>query len=680
MAKWGELTKGHGMIVMEIGMTQQTTFANDGKLNACKLEIESHRIHGRNRLEKFLHGTKKCNTVAYVFSLDFIEQYIDELGIQELNIILGKEFSVSKVKSLDPRFIEKLAEWRNQGILNVRIPKKGIFHEKLFFCWDENNNWFMDLNGSANPTKSGSGGSGQSNRITTIKISGDYDSHSHYLKCMEEWDWYLENSTPFLESLFDMLPPNKEEWNEVIVRFLESDGDLDIESASEIRVITQNLGKGLLESSIEGESAYTMDIEGYREASVTVAREKLNKLGLDIDIVGNKLTAPIMGIDFLSPVKESAPFMSISKGKIWVRLDGKTIPRTADELDKVEINKALENLEKYVNSLDNAHRGDIRAKMALSEFLLILCSAPFDHLFMKQRRQLLPRLREGPRMTSYYGTAGNGKSYSVRYGLKMLTGVDIDPLGTNHFTKKGVLEAASCGSIFPLIFDDLQKQRIRQWEEWGKYYWDSGYTFGSPYPQLILTSNDRFDSGGALGRRAREISMHANFSSNEVNSFVVELLLKENTDFFLYFSKLMLDDLLSANPSYFHEDELGLSRIVVTELYNIANRKIPKWWAKKPVEMIHDDHAYQWLDMINKGICEAKIHGDEIILEFGVNWSTHDVKDLSRLIPNTVAAEHGGSKVRIRNPNEFIEWVNSVRQIYPLKIRWKVKRLLKSKF
>ena len=96
--------------------------------------------------------------------------------------------------------------------------------------------------------------------------------------------------------------------------------------------------------------------------------------------------------------------------------------------------------------------------------------------------------------------------------------------------------------------------------------------------------------------------------------------------------------------------------------------------------MIHDDHAYQWLDMINKGICEAKIHGDEIILEFGVNWSTHDVKDLSRLIPNTVAAEHGGSKVRIRNPNEFIEWVNSVRQIYPLKIRWKVKRLLKSTF
>ena len=63
----------------------------------------------------------------------------------------------------------------------------------------------MDLNGSANPTKSGSGGAGQSNRITTVKIEGD-TKLKYYQKCMEQWEYYEKRSSPFLGSLFDALP------------------------------------------------------------------------------------------------------------------------------------------------------------------------------------------------------------------------------------------------------------------------------------------------------------------------------------------------------------------------------------------------------------------------------------------------------------------------------------------
>lgn len=665
---------------MKIENMRQTTFDTTGVLKTTEIELESHRIHGRNRLEKFLRGTKKCCTVAYVLSLDFIENYIEEIGIENLTIILGKEFSISKIKSLDPNFISKLASWRKEGVLTVRVPKKGIMHEKLFFCSNDEDGWFMDLNGSANPTKSGSGGSGQSNRITTIRIKGDYETHPYYKHCIKQWDWYMEHSEPFLESLFDKLPNDKEEWHDVIVRFQDSDGDLDVESNAEIRIITQKLGSGLLAGSIHGDSVYSMSLDGYRDASIDVAVEKLNKLGLDIDRFGNQITTPVMGIDLLSHSKESAPFMSISDNKIWVRIGGKTVCRTADNLEPELVRKSLLDYQEYIESLDKAHRGGLKAKMALAEFLLTVCTAPFDHLYMKERRRRLPRLREGPRMTSYYGTAGNGKSYAVRYGLKMLTGIDLDPLGTGHFTKSAVLDSASRGSIFPLIFDDLQKQRIREWEQWGKYYWDSGYTDNSPYPQLLLTANDRFDSGGALGRRAREISMHANFSANEDNSFIVEELLQKNTDFFLFFSRLMIDDLLSPNPTYNHSDELGLARIVVREMYDIAGLKIPDWWPKRPVEKLHDDHAHQWLDMINKGICEARVAGDEIIVDFGNTWSTHDVKDLCRLIPNSVAAEPGGSKIRIRNPNEFLEWIRAAKVVYQLRIKWGTRRLLKHRF
>ena len=43
---------------------------------------------------------------------------------------------------------------------------------------------------------------------------------------------------------------------------------------------------------------------------------------------------------------------------------------------------------------------------------------------------------EGPRMTSYYGTAGNGKSYACRYALKMLTGHDFEALPKVHLLKQ----------------------------------------------------------------------------------------------------------------------------------------------------------------------------------------------------------------------------------------------------
>ncbi len=657
----------------------QTTFGESGRLTKSTRDLDSHRIHGNNRLEKFLKGTKECKIVAYVMSLDFIEQYIEEIGIEKLTIILGKEFSISTIKSMDPLFIEKLAAWQKEGVLSIRKPDSGIWHEKMFFCWNREDGWFMDLNGSANPTKSGSGGSGQSNRITTVKMEGDFETDEYYQKCMDQWADYEKRSSPFLGSLFDALPEEREEWRNVIIRYIESDGDLNIEDASEIRVLRQKMGQGLFESSVKGNPIFSMSIEGYREASVNKAMERWDTKGLDSLVDGDSIRAPSAGLDLLSPIKDSLPFMSIVDGKVWVRVGGRNYCRTSEELTQGEISRSLKDIEAYVESLSGAHRGDRKAKMALAEFLLACCISPFDHLYMKQRRQLLPRLKEGPRMTSFFGTAGNGKSYSCRYALKMLTGLDVDPLGTRQFTRNKVLGAAASGSIFPLIFDDLQRNRIREWEKWGKFYWDSGYDFDSPYPQLILTSNDRFDSNGPLGRRAREISMHAIFSPNEENSFAVEKLLGTNSDFFLYFSNVVLGELQSEDCHYSHSDELDLGRKAVVRMYSIAGRKMPNWWPQQPVEKLHDDHAYQWLDLINKNICSVRVERDELVMDFG-NISPHDVRNYSRLIDSSAAAEHVGTRIRVRNPSQFLDWIKDVRGVYSLPIKFRTRMLLRKTF
>jgi hypothetical protein len=318
--------------------------------------------------------------------------------------------------------------------------------------------------------------------------------------------------------------------------------------------------------------------------------------------------------------------------------------------------------------------------MALAEFLLATITSPFDYLFMMERRKRFSRLREGPRMTSYYGTAGNGKSYACRYALKMLTGQDLEALGSSEFTQAAVLDAACSGSCFPLLFDDLQKDRIREWGHWGKFYWDSGYSDGTPYPQLIITANDRIDSGGPLGRRVREIAMNAAFTANEENSVIVEQMLESNSELFLYFSKLMLDDWLSPDPNYRHGDELAAGRIAIKELYRIAKRKQPDWWPTQPVEQVHDDQAYQWLDMINKGVCTLQIERDEIIAKFDPNSPGYEVDRKRKLLPTSMAAETSGTKVRIRNPSQFIDWIASARKVYPAPLKWKTKKLLRRRF
>ena len=299
---------------------------------------------------------------------------------------------------------------------------------------------------------------------------------------------------------------------------------------------------------------------------------------------------------------------------------------------------------------------------------------------MSARRKKLPRLREGPRMTSYYGTAGNGKSYACRYGLKMISGCNLEALTSSDFTAAAVMNAASSGGCFPLIFDDLQRDRMREWGQWGKGFWDVGYIDGTPYPQLIATANDRIDSGGPLGRRVREIAMHAAFSANEDNSILVEELLEENTDLFLYYSKIMLDNWLSENPVYNHGDELASGRAVINELYRISKRKKPDWWPSQPVEKVHDDQAYQWLDMINKGVCTLQIERDEIIAKFDQNSPGYEVDRKRKLLPTSVAAETTGTKVRIRNPSQFIDWIRAATQVYSAPLKWKTKRLLKRRF
>jgi len=289
-------------------------------------------------------------------------------------------------------------------------------------------------------------------------------------------------------------------------------------------------------------------------------------------------------------------------------------------------------------------------------------------------------MTEGPRMTSYYGTAANGKSYASRMALKMLSGADIEPLGSVDFTHSKARGYASQGNVFPMAFDDISKDRIREWNDWGKFYWDKGYTDNSNYPNIIASANDRIDSRGPLGRRVREIAMHATFPSNEDNSILVEDMLENHSEIFVYFSKLMIEKSKDFSL-YCHGDELQNARDSFDELYGTAGRKIPEWWPVERVEKIHDDNAYQWLDMINKKIVNSiQYERDEIILHFDKTAPSYEIGRHAKLLPGPMAAVASGTKIRIRNPSEFTSWLKSASLVYEVRISRATRKLLRHRF
>jgi hypothetical protein len=174
--------------------------------------------------------------------------------------------------------------------------------------------------------------------------------------------------------------------------------------------------------------------------------------------------------------------------------------------------------------------------------------------------------------------------------------------------------------------------------------------------------------------------MHATFPSNEENSTLVEDMLENHSEIFLFFSKLMIEKSKEASL-YSHGDELQIARESITELYGIAERPMPEWWPVERVEKIHDDNAYQWLDMVNKGIVtKIQYERDEIILHFDKTAPSYEIGRHAKLLPGPMAAVVAGTKIRVRNPTEFTSWLKSASIVYDIRLSRRTKKLLRRRF
>ena len=630
--------------------------------------LDSQRIHGRNKLTKHIPSGKIFRSVGYDWNCHMILEIIKQNQYEKSTIIIGYNMSGSNDNEST---ILELHDLICEGKLEIRtIKPKGPWHEKFFFIEgvdiETNIPFWIDVNGSSNPTFHGTGKKGgQSNRITRIGYSGNYAQEEYVQKSESEWEWYMEHSEPFEGELFELLNEmNREERVKTITRYYS--GEITAKDDSErtpVEILRAHVGGELLRSSTSGHKVIKMELGDYSIDTVNTFVSEMVDLGYNTrPSVDGSIELPVSILDSTKYSTESVPYMKLDQGSVIMRAQGDTVVRTKRDYDPVSINSELEKIERYVQSLENSTLPGLKSKMALSEYLLSGLCSPFDYLWMEMRKRKYKRVTEGPRMTSYFGGSGNGKSYASRYLLKMITGLDLEPLSSEEFTEMKVRGVAKNGSCMPLVFDDLKKNRIREWDAWGKFFWDRGHVVGHPHSQLLVTANDRISTQGNLGRRVREIWMEATFVNNGKNTEVVENCLADCSEIFPYFSGMILDMYFEESAPYDHNDPLKVGRDVFEKLYSLANRKKPNWWCPLPYNDCVDANAYHWFDILNKGLFKIEKKFDSYSID--VDETAHEINDRLKTFEAHLQAKKAGKSINIGNAEGMIEWLRKVSHLY----------------
>jgi hypothetical protein len=673
-----------GQYNLDMGLISSAESANA----ASEMNIlDSQRINGRNKLTKYIPQGKIFRSVGYDWNCDLIQEIVENNGYEHSTIIIGFNMSGSNDSETT---ILALHDLITQEKLDIRILKKGgPWHEKFFLIEgvdeDSKDSFWIDVNGSSNPTYHGSGKKGgQSNRITRIGFVGNYSEESYVAKVEADWGWYIENSKPFEGDLFDLLNEVKrEERVKTITRYYS--GEITNSTDNErtpVEIIRAKVGGELLRASAQGEKVVKLELSDFSVEAVDTYFSEMNELGFSIrPSVNGSVELPVKLLDSPRYTTDNIPYMKIENGSIVLRAMGDTLIRTNRDFNREDIALQLERIERYVDSIDNSHLPGIKTKMALSEYLLAGLCAPFDHLWMNLRKSKYKRVKDGPQMTSYFGGSGNGKSYASQYLLKMLSSLELDPLSSDDFTEKKVRGVAKNGSCMPLIFDDLKKKRISEWDKWGKFFWDRGYIPGEPHAQLLVTANDRISSQGNLGRRVREIWMEATFENSGKNTEIVESCLSECSEIFTYFSALVIDMYFEQSPPYEHLDPLKIGRIAVDRLYEIARKKKPLWWCHQPYNECVDANAYYWFDLLNKELFSITRKLDSFSIE--IEETPHEINNRLKTFPAHLKATKAGSAISIGNADGMIQWLRKVSHLYieeKGKPKRRMRRLIKKGF
>ena len=624
-----------------------------GDFFSSTLNLQTQVITQKKDFDSLFAGFHSMKAISYVVSPDILLSFLDDLGYEKIEVIVGENLSELYKKDLEQKgndIIDRLATLADTGSLRILVPTKTI-HTKLYIL--ENENSVRIIQTSANLTATAQKATRQTNYSWYLDLPS---GHPLLEKLMEDYEVHLRGCTLFMDDLNNLMKQhNVDERHQIIEAWVK--GTLIEDENVDIKGVFRDISESISDMPEIVETVTLLKLPESDSARKKI--ERLLKPIQPVNIGNNQLR--INKESYIRYVNEThrLPVLIISRVNNELLL-GLRIPltsRSSELVDPVVVNNNLELLEEYLNTVHFGQSPDpIIAKTNMFEALLFMFFTPFANEYMKTKRARYgPIDTRGPRFLYIYGPSHNGKSTFLRFALKLITGEHIEPLDGVDFTKTKINNVALTQTVFPLVFDDVEPSRIRGSEEVFKSYWERWWNPEYIVPQIVITSNTARLKDWAKSR-VKRIDFDVHFVSSDAAKANLAKLFAEYNPIFEWFSSLYLKRLNTYEE--FSDDELQLAREVMKEIYDFAGRPLPIFFPIEPVEKKYDPGRKDWRDLIYE-LRQATIEsqGNRKMIRFSRDIQHWEVTDYQGYLPQTVKHQRRGNTIIIENPKEFDKWL-----------------------
>ena len=618
-------------------------------------EMASKLVHNvviddRRKFEELFNGFTKLCAISYVVTPALLLEFFDKRGYREIELLVGEGLTAETyrqgLKEKGVQATQRLAERVEDGTLQIYFPNKVTVHSKFYIL--EGDSSSRVIVSSANLTETAHQASRQINYAWYRDVSTD-DPWLHQYR--QDYRAHFKNCQLFMGDLMQLLHECPESDKSQVVEAWLRGTSADEENAEVRSVLQEASGMALRDEPIV--SLRLPEPKGAKE------RIKRWMARLKPEMSGNELL--LNGAEFIRYVQENYQFplmrVDVDRGEILLGMNGTKSSRTEPLPDPAVVNLSLQHIEDYVNMVDFGKTTDLMCvKMSMFEALLYGLSAPFANEYMKVKQIRLPLVeRRGPLFLYIYGPAQNGKTTFFEFVSKLLTGYVMRPLKSTDFTQGRIDMASTLGTAFPLMFDDVNPgSRHVVFESIVKSHWESEWTADYVRPQIMISSNTPKLKEWAKSR-VKRIDFDVQFTPNRDAKERLQKIFDAENQLFKWFSHLYLgylgrDELLS-------EDQLQVSRLIMRELYDYAQRDLPGFFPERPIEESYDSGRRTWQELVSLSIVEFTRQKGSTLIHFKRDVPIHEINDYRGCLPQSVKHHQRGSTLIMETPDEFEAWI-----------------------
>jgi len=628
--------------------------------------------------EGLITGFKEIRAVSYVASPSLVLSIFEKYNFEYMQLLVGENISVKHYKKdLENKqisLIQKLMHLVKEQKLTVFFPRGKTIHSKFYIL--SNEDMHRVIVGSANFSEPAAKATRQHNYVVYWDLKG---TDPLLEKFVQDYKEHLKNSRLFLDDLIKLAENRDEDEEKVIRTWLSQDvGEVkDLVESETARVFTDLTRQALdaVDNREHADNPHAEELNGQQPASgeirVIIPSDARTQEGIEKklqplkpSIVKSELR--LNAGDFSDYVKRSCgvPLMGTDKSsrKVSLHMGDCRDVMSRPVRSRKEVSQGLEYIEEYVESYKFGESIDYkRIEANVFEALLYVISAPFAHEFKKMKKQV-DMYSRGPSYLYLYGPSFNGKTNFLRFCLKLMTGRHLEPIAQEYFNKTRIMSAKMFGTVFPLMFDDVNIGSGSTIETVLKNYWEVWWNPGHPVPQIIMTTN-RFNPPEWANTRIKRINFDVKFDQKNIRaSETLNRILNTDCDFFKLFAHSYLEKLDQPIDNIKEDllvDELSLSRKIFADFYRFAERDVPEYFPKIPVDRLYDIDKLEWQELFATKVLIQEEQVNKIFVHADKTVNTYEVERFMRLLPQGVKAKRKAHTIIIEGRDKYFEWLDT---------------------